>query len=493
MIFIKNWCDVERGDCVFNMGRKDELIGILNEVQEIIIVVDETGRVLNCNEVACQELKYKKEELVNSNVAHIFRAFMIKDYIEQVSLKQLDWVRTVAYTKNELCVAVDLKVKELPTKSNTYLYLAMNVENDEESLKEINRLQMRLNEALNVKNEFTANVTHELRTPVNGIQGITKLLLKTELDRDQRDNLKIIEDCCHNMSKIINDILDISKLQSGKFTFEDREFNFYEFFESAILIHRNQAIEKGLQLKYHIQQDIPAILVGDSFRLGQVIHNIVSNAIKFTPAGSVTIEVIKTMEDDEVVELFFVVMDTGIGIDKKDRDKLFHSFTQVDASITRKYGGTGLGLAICKEIVEHMGGKIDVYSEKDKGSCFNFTVKLKFSSTVHFEGKLQLLNEELEEFTAYREKLDIEENQLDITKKNIECMKENIVKLILCLELESWMKAESLADSIKHLIGNDNADLKKLAFRLELSVRKEDYDRSMELSKKIQKLVENMN
>jgi len=384
-----------------------------NEMPDAIFLTqtggDNQGEILDANPAAENQTGYSKSELIGKNfidllcTQEIDESILIQnesDILEKKAVQYVDKKRRKdgsTYWTEVYDTVMEIQGEKINLSVNrdiTQLRLAeeklkMSVEEAriakeeaeqathflEKATVKSNELMMQAQMASAAKSEFLANMSHEIRTPMNGVIGMTGLLLETELSDEQRDFADTIRNSGEALLDIINDILDFSKIESGKIELELQGFSLRESIEDAVELLSQKATEKNLELTYLIDPAVPEAILGDVTRLRQVIVNLIGNALKFTQEGEINlnVKIINTIE--KTLEIQFAVRDTGIGIPKEKLNKLFKSFSQVDASTTRQYGGTGLGLAISKQLCELMGGKIWVESEDGNGSTFFFTIK----------------------------------------------------------------------------------------------------------------------
>lgn len=282
---------------------------------------------------------------------------------------------------------VEIEVEQIGKVFNTIMYkneadilnmVLMDITEEKETQEKLSKAIKDANAAYHTQSEFLANMSHEIRTPINGILGMLQLtLMADDLQDDYRDNLVTAQNCADTLLRLINDILDFTKLESGKYKIRIDDFDIYEVIENTVSVQVPLATDKGLTLDYNIAPNMPKTLKGDAQRIEQVLNCLLSNAIKFTATGGVRVKVAFMDEGPNKIILRMAVVDSGIGIAEENKDKLFKRFSQVDGSNTRKYGGSGLGLVITKQIVELMGGNISVQSKEDVGSTFIVEIPLE--------------------------------------------------------------------------------------------------------------------
>jgi len=300
-----------------------------------------------------------------------------KDEIAHLGFALNNMLDTINQHRFRLEEIVNERTKEL-TKTNDLMRL--EIEQRKQAQEMAAKMAFKAEVANQAKSAFLANMSHEIRTPMNAVINMTDLVLDTQLDESQREYLSIIKTSGNSLLGIINDILDLSKIESGKLELEQVPFNVQDVFHSIADMFRDKTSQKNLEFIIHIAANVPNNLVGDSLRLKQIIVNLANNAIKFTDHGEIFIQVMVVKQTAQETRLVISVKDTGIGISKESLKKLFDPFTQADNSTTRRYGGTGLGLTICKQLVELMDGQIWAESIEGKGSTFTFTANFGVQS-----------------------------------------------------------------------------------------------------------------
>lgn len=348
---------------------------ILSEqAQDIILFTDPDGGILEANAAAVKAYGYSRRQLLKSTIFDLCN--LDREGLERrrQEIDRQGGICCESIHKRQDGTLFPVEISCQGTKMDGRKVL-LNIIRDTSERKRVEReLQLAKDkaEAANkTKSEFLANMSHEIRTPINGMVGMIDLTLLRGLPEEQTENLKIAKACAQQLLAIINDILDFSKMEAGKLSLERINFNLKDLVAEVIKAQGCRAEKKGLKVSCTFTANVPEVVCGDQSRLRQILNNLLDNAIKFTDQGAIRLEICRDGD-----EIHFAVQDTGIGIADDDMSKLFKDFSQVDGSITRKYGGTGLGLAISQHLVELMQGKMRVTSVKDQGSTFYFTLPL---------------------------------------------------------------------------------------------------------------------
>ncbi len=369
---------------------KQRFESVFENVNDGIMVADWTNKSFYMlNNKMCDLLGYSKNELLNLWIDDILPKEYYKESIEKLQ-KQYAGKTIIAeelpfLTKNNEIKYFDVNSKTVTINDKQYFVSLLRDITEKRATMELHKEMEISRKASETKDLFLANISHEIRTPVTGIIGMTEVLKRSELNNEQYEYLEIIKESSNVLLDIINDLLDISKIEAGKLVLREEAFTLHELLWNIKTLFEGRACRKSLDLKLSYSTNIQDKIIADKTRIEQILMNLLTNAIKYTEEGSVEISVSALSNNIYNSEIKIEVKDTGIGISDEDKPKLFKKFEQLDQSYTRKTGGSGLGLYICKELTKLLGGKIDVESTPDVGSNFWFTFKVKKAYTEEAE------------------------------------------------------------------------------------------------------------
>ncbi|GAO30043.1 PAS domain-containing hybrid sensor histidine kinase/response regulator [Geofilum rubicundum] len=369
-----------------------------------ILIVDDRQKIIQINQTAAKTMGFDSmdgaQQFINSQSYSQFFETLVQDQYHDVNSGLNVFTLEERLTVPENNISRIILKNIIPIKLN-------NESVKLEAFMDITaqkHLQQKEAEANKAKSEFLANMSHEIRTPMNGIVGATELLTQTKLGKEQQNILSVISKSCDNLITIINDILDFSKIEAGKMKIETFPFNLRSTLDYLLDQISFKANDKQLEINTVLDENIPAVLIGDEGRLVQILINLMGNAVKFTDKGEVILKVETVLRKGKEISLHFMVQDSGIGIPPEKVESIFESFTQADGSTTRKYGGTGLGTSISKMLVELMGGKIWLespnpdyaWSKENPGTVFHFVLPFEtdksLTNTDQYKDKLKGLN-----------------------------------------------------------------------------------------------------
>ncbi len=347
-----------------------------------VVITNPEGTIEYVNPIFCKVTGYNLEEAIGQN-PRILKSGMhppefYKDMWETITSGNT-WTGELSNKKKNDEIywesASISPVRDLQGDITHYVAVKEDITQSKLMKEELIKAKQKAEEATIAKSDFLANMSHEIRTPMNAIVGMSYLALETELTQRQHDYLNKIDMSAKSLLAIINDILDFSKIEAGKLSIEITEFNLNEILEDVVTLSMEKISQKGVELFFNVDRNVPTVLLGDPVRISQIFNNLLSNAAKFTERGEIELTAMVTEKMTNELILECTISDTGIGMTEKQAGKLFQKFSQADTSTTRKYGGTGLGLAIARQLVTLMGGDIQVQSSPDEGTTFYFTVR----------------------------------------------------------------------------------------------------------------------
>lgn len=379
----------ENDQSKFSLRKTEEFFKqVVDNVSDFIYRIDLKGNFTYVNPTALQQTGFTSGELLAMKYTNLVRldfketAFkFFKNIFDKKILNSYIELPIITKNNKEIWIGQNIQTIMQDGAVSGFQVVARDITNEIHFKEQLILAKKNAENAALIKSQFLANMSHEIRTPLNGIIGVINLLSKTELTSKQQTYIDAIISSSNQLMGLINDVLDLSKIEAGKMEFVENEFDLYDLAQSVISIFEHKTTEKGISLNFHIDDNVPRNLIGDPIRLNQILYNLIGNAVKFTEKGLVSLNISAKVEDHEA-RIDFAISDSGIGMTEETLNKIFKAFTQAEGNTTRKFGGTGLGLAIVKKLVELQGGTIEVKSRFTEGSCFTFHLRFKINDKL---------------------------------------------------------------------------------------------------------------
>jgi PAS domain S-box-containing protein len=403
---------------------------IVNNVSDGIYRIDLNGNFTYVNPIAVSQTGYSENELLCMRYTNLVRNdykqsvyFFFKNIFEdEINDSYLEFP-IITTDGDEKWIGQKIHLIKLRNQITGFQVIARDITHEREFKEQLIIAKSNAEKTAEIKSRFLANMSHEIRTPLNGIIGVVNLLNQTTLSEKQMTYLNAITSSSNQLMGIINDVLDLAKIDADKLELDYTDFNIGDLFQSVVAVFEMKCIEKQINLEWFIDDSIPKFLNGDPVRLNQIIYNLLGNAIKFTEKGGILLQVELLGVANDDVNLLIRISDTGIGMDEQALSKVFEAFTQAEDHMSRKFGGTGLGLTIVKKIVEIHGGEISVKSQPQQGTSFELVLPFRKCKVVPAQLKIKepALSEDLEHFKI----LLVEDNKVNqmVTKDNLEAYK----------------------------------------------------------------------
>lgn len=381
-------------------GSDSRTSAILRTMREGVIHIDSRGAILSANDAVTSLFGHEEEELLGHNVSLLVpephcsqHDQYLRNYLETRQPHVIGMPREVqGRRKDGSLFEMELNVNEMvDDEGSTFLGIIRDITEQKAGQRKLEAALRAAQAATEARSRFLANMSHEIRTPINAVLGFAHLCHNLELPARARDYVQKIHSAATSLLGVVNDILDFSKIEAGKLEMESISFSLDEILEQQAGMFNLKAKSKGVELVIGILSKMPDRLMGDPLRLGQILTNLLGNAIKFTEQGEISLTVNPVSISADTATLHFEVRDSGLGMSQEQQENLFSAFSQADTSTTRKYGGTGLGLAISKQLVESMGGKLCVKSQSGKGSSFEFSLRFDIATETDIQSQARSL------------------------------------------------------------------------------------------------------